>query len=349
MSKYDKKLIQKLLIIYFVILVSIFLPILIIGGEIVEKFISDYIVLFLICILISFTINYFVLRKINRQIDINELTNIIVSEIFNDNKLNIEYDDKIKTMLKRKEKEKEFSRHSMEKYKQLEKIRTEFTANVTHELKTPLTSIIGYAELVEMGFGNEEETKNFGKTISEDSKKLLLMIDDIITLSKYDDPTSIKVDFEYFNMGDLIKELIANIEGLASNKGIKILKTIEDIYVYADKGKIKDLVNNLLSNAIKYNKENGIIKVKLSKKEENCILEIEDTGLGIADKNKMRIFERFFVVDKSRGKRAGTGLGLAIVKHVALIHNGTVELESEEGVGSKFIFKFPITINKKHP
>ncbi|MDL2310683.1 HAMP domain-containing histidine kinase [Peptostreptococcaceae bacterium OttesenSCG-928-C18] len=342
MKKRNKKIIQQLLTIYFIVIVCILLPVLIIGGEIVESFISNYIFIFLVGLVISFFINYFFLKRLNDSLNVEDITNIVISEVFHGNKLYIEYNDEIKNMLKKLEDEKELSIYSMEKYKESEKIRTEFTANVTHELKTPLTSIIGYAELIEMGFGNETEIKKFAKTINEDSRKLLLMIEDIITLSRYDDLTSIKIEFEYFNMGDFVEELTNNIESIASKKNIKIYKKIEDLYVYADKGKIKDLVNNLLSNAIKYNKDNGVIKVNLFKKDDNVILEIEDTGIGIPSDDKARIFERFFVVDKSRGKGAGSGLGLSIVKHVALIHNGTVDLESKEGTGSKFIFEFPM-------
>ncbi|WP_100065596.1 sensor histidine kinase [Miniphocaeibacter massiliensis] len=342
MKQNNKKILQKLIINYTITLIIVFSPILIIGGEIVEEFVYKYIFLILLCVLVSFLINYLILRKTDKKIDVDDITNIIISEVFNEDNLNIEYDTRIKNMLKKLKEEKELSIYSMEKYKESEKIRTEFTANVTHELKTPLTSIIGYAELLEMGVGDEDDVKKFAKTIGEDSRKLLLIIDDIITLSRYDDPTLVKVEFEYFNIGEFVRDLVNNIENVASTKNIRIYKDIEDVYVYADKSKIRDLVNNLISNSIKYNKENGIVGIKLYSKNRNCIIEIEDTGIGISESDKNRIFERFFVVDKARGKKSGTGLGLAIVKHVALIHNGKIELESKMGIGSKFTFEFPI-------
>ena len=341
MKKINEKLIKNLLIIYSIILIFIIglLLFLNINSDIFTMF---NVIVIIIAIVVSFIINYFILNRRIMTTDLNRVADIIIAEIFNNQKLNIDYSVDLEKMLKKLNKEKKNSMYSMEKYRNAEKIRSEFTANVTHELKTPLTSIMGYAELIELGIAKEDEIKSFAKTIREDANKLFITIDDIIILSKYDDPTSIKTEKELFNIKDLVEGLSTSMENVAMFKKIKIYTNLENLEVYADKKKIKDLINNLISNAIKYNVENGRININLYSRDNNCILEVEDTGIGIKKKHINRIFERFYVVDKARGKKSGTGLGLAIVKHVAIAHDGTIEVESEENRGSKFIFTFPI-------
>ncbi len=341
MDKTRKNLIINLLIIYSVILISI-VGLLFFISRNSGLFSVASILSIIITVVISFVVNYFILKRRTKTSDLNRVADIIIAEIFNDQKLNIDYSTDLEEMLKKLNKEKKNSMYSMEKYRNAEKIRSEFTANVTHELKTPLTSIMGYAELIEMGMAKEEEVKIFAKTIREDANKLFMIIDDIIILSKYDDPTSIKMEKELFNIKKLVDELSNAMENVAMFKKIKIYTNLEDMEVFADKKKIKDLINNLISNAIKYNVENGRININLYRKNNNCVFEVEDTGIGIKKSHINRIFERFYVVDKARGKKAGTGLGLAIVKHVAIVHDGTIEVKSEKNKGSKFIFTFPI-------
>ncbi|QQK08542.1 sensor histidine kinase [Miniphocaeibacter halophilus] len=345
MKKLNKKALQIILGIYIVLIVVFVIFLLVLNNSLLNKILLENIYIILFLLIITFVVNYFILSKKTSTTNLNHLADIIISEVFNENKLGIEYEEDLKQMLKKLNKEKKTSMYSMEKYKNAEKIRSEFTANVTHELKTPLTSIIGYAELIELGLAKDEEAKTFAKTIGEDANKLLMTINDIIILSKYDDPTSIKIEKIHFYIGDFIDELVKSIENVASLKKVKILKELDNFEVYADKNKIKDLVNNLLSNAIKYNKPYGLISVKLYKKNGNCVIEISDTGIGIKETDINRIFERFYVVDKARGKKSGTGLGLAIVKHVALVHNGTIEIKSKLGEGSTFKFSFPLNEN----
>ena len=341
MDKISKKLIKNLIIIYPTIFVFLIVLLLFLNRN-NNIFTVFNVFIIITTMVISFIVNYLILIRRVKTADLNKVADIIIAEIFYNQKLNIEYSEDLKRMLKKLNKEKKNSMYSMEKYKNAEKIRSEFTANVTHELKTPLTSIMGYAELIEMGIAKEDEIKQFAKTIREDANKLFITIDDIIILSKYDDPTSIKTEKELFNIKDLVEELAISMENVAMFKNIKIYTELENMEVFADKKKIKDLINNLISNAIKYNVENGRININLYEKDNNCIFEVEDTGIGIKKSHINRIFERFYVVDKARGKKSGTGLGLAIVKHVAIAHDGTIEVESEKNIGSKFTFTFPI-------
>lgn len=346
MKKINRKALKTILCIYMVLLIALLTFLAILNKPLLNEILINNIFIILLLLVITFIVNYLILNKKVSRNNLNYLADIIISEVFNENKLDIEYEEDLKQMLKKLNNEKKTSMYSMEKYKNAEKIRSEFTANVTHELKTPLTSIMGYAELIELGLAKEEEAKSFAKVIGEDANKLLMTINDIIILSKYDDPTLIEIEKEHFYIGEFIEELVKSIENVASLKKVKILKELDNFEVFADKNKIKDLVNNLLSNAIKYNKPYGIIRVKLYRENENCVLEISDTGIGIKESDINRIFERFYVVDKARGKKSGTGLGLAIVKHVALVHNGTIEIKSKVGKGSTFTFKFPLNENK---
>lgn len=345
MKKINLNKIKKLLFVYLVIIIPFVILIIASGDKTIQGFLKENLLVIFLILLCSFFINYLILRNLPSSRNLNNIADIIISEVFNESKLNIDYDIELKKMLKKLENEKVHSVISLEQYKNAEKIRAEFTANITHELKTPLTSIMGYAELIEIGVAKDEEARKFAKIIGNDSKELLSLIEDVITLSKYDEMTDIKINFEKFNIGNFLNEIIENFEILAKLKGITIIKNIENFEVYGDKGKIKDLVNNLISNGIKYNKENGKIEISLYKNGNNCILEVADTGIGITSTGVNRIFERFYVEDSSRGKGAGTGLGLAIVKHVAIVHKGSIDVESEKGKGSKFTFKFPINPN----
>lgn len=221
-----------------------------------------------------------------------------------------------------------------------EKLRSEFTANVSHELKTPLTSILGYADLIAQGFVEEKDVEKFASKIADQSKILLSMINDIIKLSEIDMVASITKS--RFNFTSVIKTSISRMEIIIEEKGIELIQKInQDIYITGNESMISDLANNLISNAIRYNKENGKIFVSLYEEKDFVIFEVEDTGIGIPDEHKERIFERFYTVDESRSKEiGGTGLGLSIVKHVALAHDAKIKLDSSEGKGSKFTIYF---------
>lgn len=238
--------------------------------------------------------------------------------------------------------EKQKMDYSYNKIQQSEKVRSEFTANITHELKTPLTSISGYGEMIQHDMVKGEDIKKFAGIIQTEAKKLLELIDNIINLSKYDGSTNLNIVYEHFNIGELGRVIAEDYENIIGHKKLKLYTMIEDIDFYGDKEKIDELITNLLSNATKYNVENGTISLKMYKELNQVKIIVEDTGLGMTRKEQQRIFERFYVADKSRGKKSGTGLGLSMVKHVAIIHGGKVSVQSELNKGSVFVVTLPI-------
>lgn len=225
------------------------------------------------------------------------------------------------------------------------KHKTQFTANVSHELKTPLTSILGYADLISQNFAQGEDIKKFADKISKQSYILLDMINDIIKLSNIEDLNNFEK--EDINLSQIVKDSISNHIIQCKEKNVSLLSDIpDDVKLYANEKMIIDLVNNLINNAIKYNKENGKVIVSVDQDDTHTIFQVEDTGIGIPEKKQERVFERFYTVDKSHSKKnGGTGLGLSIVKHIAIAHGAEIDLKSTSGVGSIFTVKF--NSNKK--
>ena len=213
-------------------------------------------------------------------------------------------------------------------------VRQEFTANVSHELKTPLTSISGYSELIENGMATQEDTIRFAGEIHKSSQRLLTLINDIIELSELDSSES-KVAMETVNIYDIAENCVEMLKLNAKDHGVNLKFEGTPCNITANKMMMEELVYNLLSNAIRYNREGGSATVRVNKILDRVNLEVLDTGIGISKENQERIFERFYRVDKSRSKSTGgTGLGLAIVKHILIKHNAQLELESTEGKGT---------------
>ena len=224
------------------------------------------------------------------------------------------------------------------------KIRQEFTANVSHELKTPLTSISGYAELIESGMASEADTVRFAKGIHKSANRLLTLINDIIRLSELDG-TEEDPHFERLNLYQLSETCVDMLYMNAEKHHVTIkLKGMES-YITGNKQMIEELLYNLCDNAIRYNNENGSVTVEVYPKQRKTILVVRDTGIGIPKEHQERVFERFYRVDKSRSKSTGgTGLGLAIVKHILVKHNAAIELKSESGEGTEITVTFPDTV-----
>lgn len=213
-------------------------------------------------------------------------------------------------------------------------IRQEFTANVSHELKTPLTSISGYAELIETGMASDEDVIRFAKGIHKSSNRLLTLINDIIRLSELDG-TEEEVTFEKVNLYLLACTCVDMLQLSAEKHHVTLNLFGKDCYVWANRQMMEELLYNLCDNAIRYNNEGGRVNIFIRDLEENVQLVIADTGIGIPKEAQERVFERFYRVDKSRSKSTGgTGLGLAIVKHIIAKLNAKITVESEVGEGT---------------
>ena len=224
-----------------------------------------------------------------------------------------------------------------------EKIRREFSANVSHELKTPLTSISGYAEMIASGMVKADDVGMFAQKIQKESLRLLTLIDDIIKLSKLDENIHDEESFETVNLKLLITETLDILSRQIAEKEIQTVVNADDIQVKGNSSMLSELIYNLCENAIKYNAEGGQVQVDLYQNDAGKVLEVKDTGIGIDKKYHERIFERFFRVDKSHSKKTGgTGLGLSIVKHIAELHHAAISIESELGKGTTIRIVFPL-------
>ncbi|MCL1982851.1 MAG: ATP-binding protein [Clostridiales bacterium] len=216
-----------------------------------------------------------------------------------------------------------------------EKLRREFTANVSHELKTPLTVISGLSEMIVLGMAKEEDRLEFSRKIKNETERMISLVNDILKLSEFDEAQAIK-HFDVFNLYDLAEESVFTLSSFAGEKKISVDILGERFEIEANRNMVAELLYNLIENAIKYNVEGGKISVVLSKNKSEAVIEVSDTGIGIDSEHLPRIFERFYRVDKSRSKKTGgTGLGLSIVKHIAQYHNGSVSVESSLGQGTK--------------
>lgn len=233
---------------------------------------------------------------------------------------------------------------------QREELRKQFTANVSHELKTPLTSISGFAEILKNGGTDEKTTKDFASTIYEESQRMISLVNDIIKLSKLDEK-SISMEKEPIELLGLSKEIAKILSASAKNKNVTLKVQGDTGRIYGVQPVIYEMIYNLIDNAIKYNKQNGTVEVTIKDENKNpsenrpfadkTTISVRDTGIGIQKNEQERVFERFYRVDKSRSKElGGTGLGLSIVKHAAKYHNATINLSSKEGEGSTFTVTF---------
>lgn len=217
-----------------------------------------------------------------------------------------------------------------------EQMRREFTANVSHELKTPLTTIRGYAQVIEAGIAQPEDIAGFAEKIGRESSRLIALIDDIIKLSNLDESRTMP-EMREFALRPLVADVLESLQASADKRQISLVLGGGDTTVYANPSQITELVYNLCDNAVKYNCEGGRVDITVSEKT----LTVADTGIGIPEDCKGRIFERFFRVDKSRSKQVeGTGLGLSIVKHIARMNDLVIDVASKTGEGSVFTVKF---------
>lgn len=220
------------------------------------------------------------------------------------------------------------------KERELQLQRQEFAANVSHELKTPLQSIIGRAELIENGIVKKDDLPMFGSRIKQEGQTLLSMINDIMFLSRVE--SGIKAKKEKFNIRSVADTVVENLNEKALSKKITVLVNCPDNVIYFTKRYFYEILNNLIDNAIKYNKEDGRVDCTITVENDNIFIKVSDTGIGIPYEDSTRIFERFFTVDRSHSNRDSTGLGLTIVKHIVQECNGQIKVDSKLGEGTTF-------------
>ena len=222
-----------------------------------------------------------------------------------------------------------------------ERNRREFTANVSHELKTPLQSIMGSAELLENGLVRPEDTQVFLRRIREQSARLVRLIDDIIHLSQLDEKAELPV--EKISLDDLAKQEIQSLSAAAEAQNITVSYDASPVCITAPRPLLHEILYNLLDNAIKYNVPGGKVFLEITRKGKNVALTVRDTGIGIPPEHQSRIFERFYRVDKSHSRQiGGTGLGLSIVKHAVLDLGGEISVQSAPGKGTAILVTLPV-------
>ncbi len=229
------------------------------------------------------------------------------------------------------------------KVRKLEHLRTEFVSNVTHELKTPITSIRGFVETLKNGAINKPDVSvRFLDIIDIEAERLHELINDILSLSEIESKLS-DADLENISLSPIIEEVFGVMQNIANDKNILLKNNIaEKIFIKANRNRMKQLVLNLVDNAVKYNVRNGTVTVDAHKVAGKVIISVKDTGIGIPAEHQPRIFERFYRVDKGRSRdMGGTGLGLSIVKHIINLYNGDIKVNSKVGTGTEFIIQLP--------
>ena len=296
----------------------------------IGKFFSDYIIYILLCIIVVIVTAVFVSMGITKSI-VKPITQLGQSL---DNIDKFKSDEELKPLVNALLQQKK-------KQKMLDKQKKQFTANVSHELKTPLTSIAGYAELIETGMAKPEDIKPFAGVIRKQALRLVNLSEDIIQLSQLEESDDEDMSFESVNLYEIAQRCVEALNINAINKCVTLNLTGEECYIRGKAQLVEELVYNLCDNAIRYNKGNGNVTVTVTPLEKGASVSVKDTGIGIPKKYQERIFERFFRVDKSRSKATGgTGLGLAIVKHITQLHDAKLEISSEEGKGTEIIVTF---------
>ena len=222
-----------------------------------------------------------------------------------------------------------------------ERLRREFTANVSHELKTPLTSILGYAEIIGNGIADQNDIPELSNKIIKESRRLLKLISDILRLSQLDEMATDEKT-ESVDLVGVSKQVVHDLSAKAKQNNVTLSVEGEAAPIQGMAPTLYEMIYNLVDNAVAYNRENGSVKVKISEDASETRVAVSDTGIGIALEDQPRIYERFFRADPSHSKATGgTGLGLSIVKHGAMMHHATIDLDSELSKGSTFTIRFP--------
>ena len=227
-----------------------------------------------------------------------------------------------------------------------EQLRREFSANVSHELKTPLHSISGCAELMLSGIVKEEDKPRFLKQIYDEAQHMVSLIENIIKISRLDEEAD-ALPVDKVDLYEIAQTVIEQLGNKAASRGIVMDLSGTHVTIKGVKTLLYEMIYNLCDNAIKYNVDDGAISVSVKKTKDAAVVKVKDTGVGISEDQQERIFERFYRIDKSHSRASGgTGLGLSIVKHAAIWHNATIKVKSKLGKGTTFIVRFPLKLKK---
>lgn len=251
---------------------------------------------------------------------------------------NVAYEE-LRPLLNRVDEQNVQIAKQVEELKQAELVRKEFSANVSHELKTPLMSISGYAEIMRDGLVQPQDVPEFAGRIYDEASRLTSLVQDIIEISKLDE--SRNMPLEDVDLYEMTQDICQTLMLPAKKKRVTVLMEGKSMTIQGVRHVLYEMLYNLVDNAIKYNKEGGYVKVLLAREKDGVRWSVEDNGIGIAKEEQERIFERFYRVDKSHSRKTGgTGLGLSIVKHGAALHHAKIVLNSEPGKGSKIVLRF---------
>lgn len=234
-------------------------------------------------------------------------------------------------------------REHLEQIEFEKKVRQEFFSNASHELKTPITSIKGYAELLDQGFVKDEDTKkDFMARILKEIDNMTNLINDILMISRLETKEA-HVTFSMVRINPLVDEIFESLEPIAAQYQVVLEKECEPITIETGAKQLRELLMNLINNGIMYNHPGGKVKVYIFQEEDDLVIRVSDDGMGISPVDQERVFQRFYRVDKGRSKKmGGTGLGLSIVKHIIEFYNGSISLDSEVGKGSTFLVHIPM-------
>ena len=248
--------------------------------------------------------------------------------------------EELRPLLGRVDQQNKQIARQMEELKEAEAVRREFSANVSHELKTPLMSISGYAELMMNGMVPDDKIQEFSGRIYHEASRLSALVADIIQLSRLDEKNS-DLPLEPVDLYELAEDIVLHLDSAASKKDITVSLEGEAVTVQGVRHVVYEMLYNIADNAIRYTEQGGIVKITTGIRDEHPFYRVEDNGIGIPENEQKRIFERFYRVDKSHSRATGgTGLGLSIVKHGAILHNAEIRLDSEPGKGTKMELVF---------
>lgn len=306
------------------------------------------IVITLIAAVLAFAVSRLLTKHIMKPIDALDFANPLENEI---------YEEMDPLLFRIDEQQRQLKQQNIE-LAQAESMRRDFSSNVSHEMKTPLQVISGYAELMKNDMVAPEDRRRFAGLIYDEAQAMRLLINDVLTLSRLDETTLQQTDAKPLDLTALARRVRMRLESFAAEKVVRVKVTGEPAYIMGNETMAEEMLYNLLENSIRYNRTGGEVHIAITREKPRSgdlfaeggrleapngviVVRVSDTGRGIPEEYREKIFERFFRVDKSRSKdTGGTGLGLAIVKHTVLYHHGTINVESEEDKGTTFILKF---------